>query len=324
MRTNSITTRPHCGGDKGTEKLCDTEDVGWTPACSTSADPDRIAGDPATAIDLPYKDRQQSHDKKYLQAFPAWIESMSPEELQLAKELGLDCPYIPGAGSGNPGRDPADSPLATCSAPRPDEPDESDEPDEPDIEWEQDLIRLVVGVLIGHDNPRLAIECLALIIGLAYPDNSISDIALRHEVTEAAILEKCGELMRALDLDPSPAMRSLTPLQRSTPVDPDAPDEHETEADRTHRLLRRLIGELIAHNNTQLTLDCFALATGIAYQGESMIKIAQRHGVTRAAISKRCVALTRTFNLQPSGAMRSLKARLKYRVSRLKSLRAKS
>ena len=33
--------------------------------------------------------------------------------------------------------------------------------------------------------------------------------------------------------------------------------------------------------------------------------IAKRHGVTRAAVSKRCVELTRALNLKPSRAMRS-------------------
>jgi hypothetical protein len=52
-----------------------------------------------------------------------------------------------------------------------------------------------------------------------------------------------------------------------------------------------------------------------------MTDIAKRHGVTRAAVSKRCVELSRALNLKPSRAMRSIPARQSYRRARLKHLR---
>ena len=51
-----------------------------------------------------------------------------------------------------------------------------------------------------------------------------------------------------------------------------------------------------------------------------MTEIAKRHGVTRAAVSKRCVELTQALNLKPSRAMRSLLARQSYRKARLQHL----
>lgn len=47
-----------------------------------------------------------------------------------------------------------------------------------------------------------------------------------------------------------------------------------------------------------------------------MTAIAQRHGVTRAAVSKRCVELTEKLGVMPSRAMRSLTARAAYAHAR--------
>jgi hypothetical protein len=53
-----------------------------------------------------------------------------------------------------------------------------------------------------------------------------------------------------------------------------------------------------------------------------MTEIAKRHGITRAAVSKRCVELTELLDLPPSRAMRSLTARMAYRSARIKSTRS--
>ncbi len=67
-------------------------------------------------------------------------------------------------------------------------------------------------------------------------------------------------------------------------------------------------------------IECLATALGLsAYNGDSMTSIAKRCGVTRAAVSKRCVDITERLNLPPSRAMRSKEARTTYRHSQLKS-----
>ena len=53
-----------------------------------------------------------------------------------------------------------------------------------------------------------------------------------------------------------------------------------------------------------------------------MTKIAKRHGITRAAVSKRCVDITERLKLPPSRAMRSEKARKIYRRSQIKRYRS--
>jgi hypothetical protein len=85
-------------------------------------------------------------------------------------------------------------------------------------------------------------------------------------------------------------------------------------------LVRRLVGELLSKDNVRLSVECLALATGISYLGDSMTEIARRYGVTRAAVSKRCVEFTDALNLNPSRAMRSPEARQSYRRRRIHEL----
>ena len=90
------------------------------------------------------------------------------------------------------------------------------------------------------------------------------------------------------------------------------------------RILRHLVADLVAEGNTRLTIECLAIALGLrVYAGDSMTEVANRHGVTRAAVSKRCVDITTRLNLQPSRAMRSKRARQTYRNSQLKRYRRK-
>ncbi len=82
--------------------------------------------------------------------------------------------------------------------------------------------------------------------------------------------------------------------------------------------LRRLLGEILVMPNRSLTVECLAAVSGLSYVGDSLTEIARRHGVTRAAVSKRCVELTERLNLPPSRAMRSLTARRAYREAQLR------
>jgi hypothetical protein len=53
----------------------------------------------------------------------------------------------------------------------------------------------------------------------------------------------------------------------------------------------------LSHDNARLTAECIALVSGLSYTGSSMTEIAARHGITRAAVSKRCVELTELLDL---------------------------
>ena len=94
-----------------------------------------------------------------------------------------------------------------------------------------------------------------------------------------------------------------------------------TDAEEVWDVVRRLLGELLVQKNAKLALECLALASGVSFLGDSMTEIARRHGLTRAAVSKRCVELAQKIGLPPSRAMRSLTARVAYAQARKESLR---
>ena len=89
-----------------------------------------------------------------------------------------------------------------------------------------------------------------------------------------------------------------------------------TDAEAIWATVRRVLGEVLNHGNARLTAECIALVSGLGYDGATMTEIAKRHGITRAAVSKRCVELTELLDLRPSRAMRSLTARKSYRSAR--------
>jgi DNA-binding phage protein len=145
----------------------------------------------------------------------------------------------------------------------------------------------------------------------------------RREAERLGLLKPClqrhGNGSATGDSADSPLMRIGDDPALMAP----AADAQETAAE-THvhdvaDVLRHFVADLISEGNTRLTVECLAVALGLcAYNGESMTSIAKRHGVTRAAVSKRCVDITQQLNLPPSRAMRSEMARKIYRNSQLK------
>jgi hypothetical protein len=120
------------------------------------------------------------------------------------------------------------------------------------------------------------------------------------------------------DAADSPLMRvgddpALVPEPEPEP-DPTAAT---TDAETIWATVRRVLGEVLNHGNARLTAECIALVSGLGYDGATMTEIAKRHGITRAAVSKRCVELTEMLDLRPSRAMRSLTARKSYRSARI-------
>lgn len=102
------------------------------------------------------------------------------------------------------------------------------------------------------------------------------------------------------------------------------PREREREPMTPERatgvMLRRLVGLILADPFPALGIECLALVTSIGYEGASMDEIARRHGLTRAAVSKRCVELCDALGLKPARAMRQEGNRERCQRSRLQSL----
>jgi hypothetical protein len=105
-----------------------------------------------------------------------------------------------------------------------------------------------------------------------------------------------------------------SPAQTLDEIAAPDPDEGISTGDlRIMEALQRLIGELIVDRNPALAIECLALTTGIAYEGNSMIAIAKRHGLTRAAVSKRCIELSERLGVKNLRPMKTERAREIYR-----------
>lgn len=145
----------------------------------------------------------------------------------------------------------------------------------------------------------------------------------RREAEKLGLLKPClqrhGNGAPDHDMADSPAA-SHTP-DIAALVDPAQDQEDENVVmDAATTMLRSLVADLLAQGNARLTLECLAVAIGLnIYNGDSMSDIARRHGVTRAAVSKRCVDITRKLRLLPSRAMRSIKARHTYQRSQIQA-----
>ena len=114
------------------------------------------------------------------------------------------------------------------------------------------------------------------------------------------------------------AATAFPPLDRIEPTcDQPAYQGQRMDAELVWDILRRLIGYLLMQRNAQLSLECLALVSGVSFLGDSQSAIARRHKVTRAAVSKRCVEMTKKLAVMPSRAMRTLTARDAYALARL-------
>ena len=159
-----------------------------------------------------YITKQRARDADYARKYQEWVKSLTPEERHQLADLGLEKPQM---ADTNAGGFCNAAELAACAV-MPEDVDHRDEvresevyPQFADSEAAHDLLRLLIGELLSQDNARLSVECLALVPGLAYDGDSMTDIAKRHSITRAAVSKRCVEFTHALRLDPCRAMRSL-------------------------------------------------------------------------------------------------------------------
>jgi DNA-directed RNA polymerase specialized sigma24 family protein len=174
-------------------------------------------------ISSTYAARQRERDETYRREYARWIQTLPPEERQKLEAVGLDKAYLP-SGSGGATKDAAESSRARCedSINAGDEPAGAtstppcpDHPHVADAEAGHDLLRRLIGEMLMQSNASLSLECLALVTGLAYDGDSMTEIAERHGVTRAAVSKRCVELTIALNLKPSRAMRPLSARHNS-------------------------------------------------------------------------------------------------------------
>lgn len=83
--------------------------------------------------------------------------------------------------------------------------------------------------------------------------------------------------------------------------------------------VNRLIVEILDHEDKELTAIAIGCAVGLSLlDGRSMAELARERGITRAALSKRVVEVTKTLGLPPARGMKSIEARDAYRKRQLK------
>ena len=164
-----------------------------------------------------YRPRQNKRDADYRREYAAWLTSLTPAQFARVKAAGLDQPVHDenGHGANFSDRDLAETSLAATDFP----PLDRIEPacDQPgyqaqhmDAEQVWDILRRLIGYLLGQRNAQLSLECLALVSGVSFLGDSQSEIARRHGVTRAAVSKRCVEMTRKLAVMPSRAMRTLT------------------------------------------------------------------------------------------------------------------
>jgi len=165
-----------------------------------------------------YARKQPLKDAAYAREYNAWIARLTPEERWQAGKMGVDAPLLPSDGNGFSDEDMADSPRSCeepdiaaevdrISAPEPERRSKPPTPD-PDVIW--DVVRRLIGELLVQRNAKLALECFAMVSGVSFVGDSMSEIARRHRVTRAAVSKRCIELAEKLALPPARAMRALT------------------------------------------------------------------------------------------------------------------
>jgi hypothetical protein len=145
--------------------------------------------------------------------------------------------------------------------------------------------------------------------------------AERRALAAQGLLEPEVDAMRlskGVDVTDTPPAVPAYGLNREEPA-PAHTNAPTGDGEAAWDALRRVIGELICEDNARLSLECLALVTGVAFDGSSMSTIAKRHGLSRAAVSKRCVALTDQLHLGRSRAMRSLTARSTYQTAQIQT-----
>ena len=179
-----------------------------------------------------YSLKQSVRDAQYRRDYDAWLKTLSPAERAKLKSAGLDEPLLGVNGNGHSDHDLADSPLASetpdilgevddCLAgenfgrasethgkPEESEGCPSAIKNDPEAVWE--VVRRLIGELIVQRNAKLALECLALVSGVSFLGDSMTDIARRNGVTRAAVSKRCCEMTEKLNMLPSRAMRTLT------------------------------------------------------------------------------------------------------------------
>lgn len=231
-----------------------------------------------------YAIAQELREQEYKEDYRQWIDSLSDKEREKMEAMGLDKPLVEARGVGSPELDESRIEEEGYDPFHIEEKEErrhsvSNFP--PERAELQECLRNMVAELFAAKNPNLTlgIICVAL-----EGDQTPRTVAQRHRKSMKWVNERAIEMRFRLGV--------------------------VSREDK--RALRAVAGDIASQNKTKMSMEVLALVSGICYKGISETAIAKRHGVTRAAVSKRCVELCDRMGLPPSRAMKSEGARKIY------------
>lgn len=126
-----------------------------------------------------------------------------------------------------------------------------------------------------------------------------------NEITESDLAEAVAALE---SLKAELGMRLLlTAIQAMAPGVLLSADQHTAK-----RVSQFILREIVHSTNPLLEAEVMAIASGVLDGKGIQTRIADKHGISRAAISKRVVAFAAEWRLPPSGGMKSEAARLTF------------
>jgi len=234
-----------------------------------------------------YAISQELKEQEYKSEYLKWVESLSDKDRNLLEAMGLEKPLVEARGVGSPELDEARIEQHGHDPFRVEDVEEGRRADStfpPERAGLQDCLRSMVAELFSSESPNLAlgIICVAL-----EGDQTPRTVANRHRKSMKWVNERATEMQFRLGV-----------ISRED-----------------KKALRAVAGDIASQNKTRMSMEVLALVSGICYKGISETAIAKRHGVTRAAVSKRCVELCERMGLPPSRAMKSEEAREIYSVA---------
>jgi hypothetical protein len=153
-----------------------------------------------------YRDRQSQRDREYAEAF----KGLSKRDRKRLEAMGITGAELPSYKILENRATEAFSGDVAIYAPNDDENEPQAYPDASNEVLSFDIVRQVVGIIVGQSKPRLTIDCLALLTGISYDGETETAIAKRHKLSRAAVSKRCIQMTKHLNLQPSRVMRSLT------------------------------------------------------------------------------------------------------------------
>jgi hypothetical protein len=157
---------------------------------------------------------QAQQNTRYKAEYAKWVAGLTPKQRRQLQAQGLLEAQVDPLSTAK-GADITELPLADPSTVLPEiepaPPQHHQGPlseDQTEVFW--DSIRLLIANLLHDPNPALGLECLAVVSGIGFEGESMTEIARRHRVTRAAVSKRCVQWTNQLGLVPSRSMRSLT------------------------------------------------------------------------------------------------------------------